>query len=312
MNKNIAVLFAGQGSQYIGMGRDIYENYPYVLPVYEEANGYLGYDIRKICFEENDLLHLTEYTQPAMTVTNCALFEVLKRELGLEPSVVAGFSLGEYSALYAAGVFSFATTLDLIKARAEFMNESTKESTGGMAAIIGLNREDLERICLESGVFIANYNCPGQLVIAGQHGNLEKAVEKAKLQGARRAVILNVSGAFHTPLMASAAGKMREVLKKVTPKQPGFPVIMNYNAQALRIENLKEAMELQIKSPVRFEDSIRLMVSDFNIDCFIEVGPGKVLSGLVKRIEAGVQIFNIEKSSDLYLLKEEVSNEPKR
>lgn len=308
----IAILFAGQGSQYFGMGRDFYESYPYVRSMYAEASRNLGYDIGRICFEENDLLHLTEYTQPAITVTNCALYEVLRRELKLQPAVAFGFSLGEYSALYAAGVFNFSQLLQLIKYRAEFMTEAAKQVPGGMAAIIGLTREDLERICLETGVYIANYNCPNQLVIAGQSGSLENAVEKAKSAGAKRAVMLNVSGAFHTPLMSSAAQKMREVLRTVDANAPEFPVIMNYDAKQLRSKDLKEAMEMQIKSPVRFEESIRLIRNDFQIDCFIEIGPGKVLSGLVRRIDSGVKTFNLEKIDDLQIIIGEVNNEPKR
>jgi [acyl-carrier-protein] S-malonyltransferase len=290
-------LFAGQGSQYLGMGKDFYDKFPYLHRLYDQASEILGYDIKEICFERNDLLNITEYTQPAILVTSCAIYEVLKRDCSLPPVAFAGFSLGEYSALYAAGIFDFQTIIELIKYRAQFMAEAAHENLGSMAAIIGLDKTLLERICLETGVWIANYNCSNQIVISGAKDKIMKAIEKAKDLKARRAVLLNVSGAFHTPLMESAALKMQAILEKVPVKKPSFPVIMNYNAQPLELDSLKELMVKQIVSPVRFEETIQLLMK-YN-GRFLEIGPGKVLSGFLRRINPEMESLSIENINDL-------------
>ncbi|HEY8395765.1 MAG TPA: ACP S-malonyltransferase [Bacilli bacterium] len=309
--KRIGLLFAGQGSQYPGMGQDVYQEYDFVKEMYREASAVLGYDLAEVCFSENENLNKTEYTQPAMTVVNCSLFEILKKE-GIKPVAALGFSLGEYSALYAAGVFNFSTVISLIKYRAYYMNLQAEKKGGAMAAIIGLPLPAVEEVCIASGTAVANYNSPIQYVIAGEEDKVFEAMQRAQASGARKVVRLNVSGAFHHPLMKEAAANLKPHLEKAQINQPAFPVIMNYNASPLEANKLPDWLEKQIYSPVRFEESIRLLVEKFNIDTFIEIGPGKVLTGLVKRIVPGVNLFNFEKLSDLDTIKKEALNESER
>ena len=247
-------------------------------------------------------LNKTVYTQPAILVVNCALFEVLKRT-GINPIATSGFSLGEYSALYAAGVFDFPTVVSLIKNRAHFMNLVAEKSNGAMAAIIGLDLKTGEEICKETETAIANYNSPIQFVIAGEREKVLQAMEKAKASGARRAVLLNVSGAFHHPLMKEAAVNLKPYLLQAEKHKPAFPVIMNYNATPLEFDNLTEVLEKQIYAPVRFEESVRLMVEKYQVDTLIEIGPGKVLTGLAKRIVPNVILVNLENPNDLISIK---------
>ncbi|MDD2227302.1 MAG: ACP S-malonyltransferase [Clostridia bacterium] len=305
--KKTAILFAGQGSQYIKMGQDFYGEFDYVKDIYKKANSILGYNLEDICFKENDLINQTIYTQPCVLVTSIAIYTALLKELNIIPNVMCGFSLGEYGALYAAKIFDFETIIKLIKHRAEFMQNATEQTKGKMAAILGMQQEKLASLCKEQSggnefVHIANYNCPGQYVVGGTVKAVEKLCEKALQNGARRAVILNVSGAFHTPLMSYASEKMYDIIKKTKYSSPEIPVIMNCNAKYLEIENLPELMKKQIESSVYFEDSIRLMIND-GIDTFIEIGPGSVLTGLVKKIDSSKTLISINKLDDLKSLK---------
>ncbi|MDD4000714.1 MAG: ACP S-malonyltransferase [Bacilli bacterium] len=298
--KRIGLLCAGQGSQYMGMGRDFYDAFDVVQKMYELASKVLGYDISKICFTENELLNQTEFTQPAILLVTCTIYEIIKEELNIV--VCSGFSLGEYSALYAAGVYDFPTVIDLISKRARFMNTVVKENEGAMAAIIGLDVKEAENLVAETNTIIANYNSPTQFVISGVKQNVLEAINKAPLYGARRALMLNVNGAFHHPMMKAAALKLRPYLDIAIKKEPLFPVIMNCDAQPL-IDKLSEKLERQIYSPVRFEESVRLMVDKYEVDTFVEIGPGKVLSGLVKRIAPEAKIVNVENLVDLNNLR---------
>jgi [acyl-carrier-protein] S-malonyltransferase len=298
-----AVLFAGQGSQYIGMGKDFYDKYDYVKDLYKSASLVLGYDLEDLCFKENELINQTKYTQPAVLVTSIAIFEVLKREYNLTIDATAGFSLGEYSALHASGVFDYQTIIHLIKYRALYMHEAALQTKGGMAAIIGMKREDLEKLCEEdSHVSIANYNCPNQLVVGGVYDHVVTLCEKAKQNGAKRAIMLNVSGGFHTSLMSEAASKMVDLIMHTKYHNPKFSIYMNCNALKLELPNLPQLMKKQIESPVYFEDTIRHMIES-GVDTFIEVGPGSVLSGFVKKIDISKKSITIDKLSDLELLK---------
>ncbi len=301
--KRIALLFAGQGAQYPGMGKDVYQKHGFVREMFSEASAILGYDLAEMCFSENELLNQTENTQPAITAVNCSLYEVLKRE-DIIPTAALGFSLGEYSALYAAGVFSFPTVISLVKERARCMAAVARKRGGAMVAIIGLGLEGVKAACAASGSVIANHNSPSQYVIAGEEEEVRTAVEKALALGARRAVRLNVSGAFHHPLMREAAQCFKPNLEKADWNPPSFPVIMNCNASELRFEELTDLLEMQIYSPVLFEKSVRRLVEELNIDAFLEIGPGKVLSSLVRRIVPGTEVYNFEKASDLELIKE--------
>lgn len=305
-NKKIALLFAGQGAQYIGMGKDLYEKFDYVKDMYDQANQILGYNVTDICFKENNFINQTKYTQPAMLITSIAIYEVLKRHYILNPSVIAGFSLGEYSALYAAKVFDFPQIVELINYRSLYMHECALENKGAMAAIIGMHREKLQELCNEiKNVSIANYNCPNQLVVGGLDSSIEELCLRAKDNGAKRAIKLNVSGAFHTTFMSQAAAKLYEVIKKYSYNKPKVDVIMNCNSSALQFEYLPELMKKQIESSVYFEDTIRKMINEYHIDLFIEIGPGNVLSGFVKKIDATKDTISLNNLNDLGLKQED-------
>ncbi|MFA7435166.1 MAG: ACP S-malonyltransferase [Bacilli bacterium] len=305
MSKNIGFLFSGQGSQYIGMGKDLYDNYDYVRDMFAEANNILGYKLEDIIFEENELLNQTLYTQTSVLVVTCCLYEVVKRELGINASVLAGFSLGEYSALYANGIFSFSEIVQLVKYRANFMDQASSTTLGAMAAVIGLEKEKLEELVNSfENVWIANYNTPSQLVISGVKENVLKIADIITKDFGKRAIVLNVSGGFHSPLMLSAANNFRNILEEFNPKKPNMPMIMNYNADLLDYENLKEAMKKQIYSPVFFSDTITKMINEFKINQFIEIGPGRVLSGFVKKTDRSILVFNFEKLQDINNYKE--------
>lgn len=301
-----AILFSGQGSQYIGMGKDLYDNDQLVQKMYDEASTILGYNLTDICFNENELINLTKFTQPSILVTSCAMYEAFKRKVNIQPTVMAGFSLGEYSALYAGGVFSFTDILSLIKVRSEAMHETSLINKGSMAAILGMNRDDLNLLCQEIGsVWIANFNCPNQLVVGGLMENVNKLCELAKQKGAKRALTLNVSGAFHTPLMQEAANVVYEKVQSLSYHEPYVDIIMNCNAQKLQIDNLPTLMKKQIMSSVYFEDTIIKMINDYHVETFIEIGPGAVLTGLVKKIDSSKKTINLDKYSDLVNLNME-------
>jgi [acyl-carrier-protein] S-malonyltransferase len=303
----VAILFAGQGSQTINMGKEFYDHYDVVKTMVKNASDVLGYDLAQVLYSENDLIHQTLYTQPCILVTSLAIYEIVKLHLETNPVAMAGFSLGEYSALCASGVFDYNTIINLIKLRANWMHEATLEAKGGMGAILGMERESLEALCQKlsdetSLVQIANYNCPGQLVISGHLDQVKACCEQAKLNGARRAVMLQVSGGFHTPLMESASEKMGKEVLKTPYHKPIVDVYMNVNAKPLNIETLPLLMKQQISSPVLFEDSIRAMIRA-GVETFIEIGPGTVLSGLVKKIDSTKKVISINQVEDLKQLK---------
>lgn len=302
----IGLLFNGQGSQSQGMGRDFYDAYPYVRAMYEKASDVLGYDIRQLIDEEPEKLDDTLYTQPTIVLVSLTIYEVIKREIGLKPLLASGFSLGEYSALAASGVFSFSDILYLIKERARLMEEASRLTKGKMAAVIGLDAEELLSYCNqvsdEQGIVtIANYNCPGQLVVSG-HAERVAQLERLLEGKAKRVVPVNVSGAFHSPLMMPAAEGLKRALTNVSVQPPQFPVIMNVHAEPLEIERLMELMVKQVYSPVRFEDSLRRMIR-CGVKTFIEIGPGRVLSGFIRRIDRTIPVISIQQVEDLKQLE---------
>lgn len=297
-----AFLFSGQGAQYVGMGKEFYENFECARNIFDEADKALGFSIKDICFENEEELNKTENTQPAILTMSIAALKILE-EKGIKADYLAGLSLGEYSAYVASGVFNFNDAVQLVKKRGRFMTEAVPEGIGSMYAIVGLDNEIVEAACNEASQFgfvsPANYNAPGQLVIAGEAVATEKAAELAKEKGAKMAVKLNVSGPFHTALLKPASDMLAVELKKININKMNLPVITNVTGA--EVENNEDIIPLLIKqvmSPVKWEQSIKVLV-DKGVDTFIEVGPGKTLSGFVKRIAKGATIINVEDMKSL-------------
>lgn len=285
-----AFVFPGQGAQLIGMGKDLYEKYDEAKKLYDRANEILDMDISKICFDgPKEDLDLTPNCQPAILLTSCACLEVLKNNnADFNPDFVAGLSLGEYTALVAAGSISFEDALRTVRKRGQLMQEAADQNPGGMASVIGLKREACEELlkeCVGDDILVlANFNCPGQVVFSGHHAAVDRVVEQAKGKGARMAVKLAVSGAFHSPLMQPAADGLAAVLQGVEIKRPNVKFVPNYTAEYLDDpEAIKGSLVNQLTGSVRWEDSMNLLLSD-GLEQIFEIGPGKVLSGLMKRI----------------------------
>ena len=294
----IAFVFPGQGSQTVGMCKAFYDEYPVVREIFAEADEALGYSIMKMCFEgpEEDL-KLTANTQPAILTISCIANEILK-ENGVQPEITGGHSLGEYSALVAAGVLKFQDAVALVHKRGAYMQEAVPVGEGGMAAIIGVDREKIVEICqsvsAESPVQAVNFNCPGQIVIAGATRGVELAVEELKAAGAKKAVILPVSAPFHSTLMKPAAEKLAVELDKVTLSDARIPVVANVNAQVLtKAEDIKASLVAQAASPVLWEDCVAKM-KEFGADVLLEAGPGKTLCGFNRRIDKSIKSLNVE------------------
>ncbi|MDD6597589.1 ACP S-malonyltransferase [Anaerovibrio sp.] len=294
----LAFVFPGQGAQKVGMGKDFFDNYDVAKKMFKEADEALGYSIMKMCFEgpEEDL-KLTANTQPAILTISCIANEILK-ENGVQPEITGGHSLGEYSALVAAGVLKFQDAVALVHKRGAYMQEAVPVGEGGMAAIIGVDREKIVEICqsvsAESPVQAVNFNCPGQIVIAGATRGVELAVEELKAAGAKKAVILPVSAPFHSTLMKPAAEKLAVELDKVTLSDAKIPVVANVNAQVLtKAEDIKASLVAQAASPVLWEDCVAKM-KEFGADVLLEAGPGKTLCGFNRRIDKSIKSLNVE------------------
>ena len=294
----LAFVFPGQGAQKVGMGKDFFDNYDVAKKMFKEADEALGYSIMKMCFEgpEEDL-KLTANTQPAILTISCIANEILK-ENGVQPEITGGHSLGEYSALVAAGVLKFQDAVALVHKRGAYMQEAVPVGEGGMAAIIGVDREKIVEICqsvsAESPVQAVNFNCPGQIVIAGATRGVELAVEELKAAGAKKAVILPVSAPFHSTLMKPAAEKLAVELDKVTLSDAKIPVVANVNAQVLtKAEDIKVSLVAQAASPVLWEDCVAKM-KEFGADVLLEAGPGKTLCGFNRRIDKSIKSLNVE------------------
>jgi [acyl-carrier-protein] S-malonyltransferase len=296
--KQTAFVFPGQGAQTVGMGKELYDHFKQAREVFEEANDTLCFSISKLCFEGPDeALKLTENTQPSVLTTSIAALRVLQEEKGIEPKLTAGHSLGEYSALVASGALSFAEAVQIVRLRGRFMQEAVPVGEGTMAAILGMEREEVERICQEASsgevVSPANFNCPGQIVIAGHTHAVQRAIELVKGRG-KKATALQVSAPFHSSLMKPAGVRLSEALKDTTIDELKVPVVTNVEAKAnSKSERVKPLLVEQVSSPVRWEESMRWMV-DEGIERVLEIGPGKVLSGLMKRIDSKIETGNIE------------------
>lgn len=303
----IAFVFPGQGSQYPGMGKELAETFPVARQVFEEANDALGFDLAALCYNgpESDL-KLTTNTQPAILTVSVAALKVLEQECGLRPAYLAGHSLGEYSALVASGALSFADAVRTVRQRGAFMQEAVPVGVGAMAAILGLDAGDLEAVCQEAAqgevVSPANFNSPGQVVIAGHAAAVERAIELAKAKGAKRAMPLPVSAPFHCSLMVPAGERLAGVLSQVVVSALQAPVVTNVEAAPNRdAGRVKDLLVAQVSAPVRWDESVQKM-SELGVDRFIEIGPGKVLAGLIKRIAKGAAAQNIEDVASLKAL----------
>ena len=299
----LAFVFPGQGAQKVGMGKDFYDNYDVAKKMFKEADEALGYSIMKMCFEgpEEDL-KLTANTQPAILTISCIANEILK-ENGIQPEITGGHSLGEYSALVAAGVLNFQDAVVLVHKRGSYMQEAVPVGEGGMAAIIGVDRDKIVEVCqqvsAESPVQAVNFNCPGQIVIAGATKGVELAVEELKAAGAKKAVILPVSAPFHSTLMKPAAEKLAVELDKVTISDAKIPVVANVSAEILtKAEEIKASLVAQAASPVLWEDCVARM-KEFGADVLLEAGPGKTLCGFNRRIDKTITSLNVEDVASL-------------
>ena len=301
----VAFVFPGQGAQKVGMCKDFYDNYACAKKVFEEADEALGFSISKMCFEgpEEDL-RLTEFTQPAILTCSLAALAVM-REHGLECEIAGGHSLGEYSALAAAGVISLQDAVMAVNKRGRFMQEAVPVGEGAMAAVMGLEPDKIVEVCQQvekecgEAVQAVNFNCPGQIVIAGATKAVEKATEALKAAGAKRAIPLPVSAPFHSTLMKPAAERLKEVLDKIEFRDAKFPVVANVTAEpVVKAEEIRALLVKQAASPVKWEMSMRNMIRD-GIDTYVEVGPGKTLTGFTRKIDRAMNALNVEDMASL-------------
>ncbi|MBS6397002.1 MAG: ACP S-malonyltransferase [Clostridiales bacterium] len=293
-----AFLFPGQGAQYAGMGKDFYEAFPVCREVFATASKASGLNLTELCFEENEKLNQTEYTQICMLTVEAAILKAVE-EQGICSDVNAGLSLGEYGALVASKVMSLEDACRVVRKRGILMQEAVPTG-GAMAAVLALDASVIEEICekTEGMVSIANYNCPGQIVITGEEVAVDAACEALKEAGAKRTVKLNVSGPFHSPMLAEAGKKLGEVLEEVQLKDFVIPYITNVTSEYTKsTEPVKELLCRQVASSVRWQQSVERMIAD-GVDTFIEIGPGKTLSGFMRKISRDVKMMNIENMAD--------------
>ena len=289
----IAFIFPGQGAQKAGMGKDFYENSKTAAEVIDRASELLGLDMKKLCFEENDLLDQTEYTQAAL-VTVCMAMEKVLRERGLAPDVTAGLSLGEYCAIASAGGMSTEDAVTTVRKRGILMQNAVPDGQGAMAAVLGLNAETIEAVLADQeGVMIANYNCPGQIVITGWKEGVEQAAKPLQAAGAKRVLPLNVSGPFHSSLLKEAGEELEKELEHVKFAPLSIPYVTNVTAEYVKdITKTKNLLARQVASSVRWQQSMELLIAD-GVDRFVEIGPGRTLAGFLRKINREVKVYNV-------------------
>lgn len=302
----LGFLYAGQGSQHPGMGADLYKAFPAFREVLDAAQAEVDFDLKRTCFEDPEgVLNQTRYTQPCMEAFAAGLTAVL-RERGVVPAAAAGLSLGEYSALHAAGVFDARTAVRLVAFRGKAMEEAAKDHDSAMMAVLGLDREPLRAACEAAAdlgtVVIANYNCPGQLVIGGDRAAVEKAALLAKERGAKRCLPLKVSGPFHTPLMKPAGEALEKYFQSVPFAEPAIPVLFNCLGREKEEDSIPALLVRQVQSSVYMEDSIRRM-GELGLDALVEIGPGRALSGFVKKTLPGFPVYAVETVQDVEALE---------
>ena len=286
----IAFIYPGQGAQKAGMGADFYENCPSARELFDQASDALGLDMKALCFEENDKLDLTEYTQAALVTTTLAMTRVVE-EHGINADMTAGLSLGEYSAIAAAGGMTEIDAIRLVRKRGILMQNTVPAGEGAMCAVMAMDAAKIEEVTEPiDGVTIANYNCPGQIVITGEKAGVEKAAEALKEAGAKRTVMLNVSGPFHSPMLKPAGEELMKELQEVSLSELKIPYVTNVTTEIISdISRTKELLKEQVSSPVRWMQSMEVMIAD-GVDTFIEIGPGRTLAGFMKKINKEVKV----------------------
>lgn len=296
-----AFIFPGQGAQVTGMGKDFYDTYQESREIFEQAGELLGMNMTQLCFEEEEKIHITEYTQPALLTTSVAILRVLEQH-GIRPDVCAGLSLGEYCAMTASKVMTFEDAVKTVRQRGILMQEAVPAGKGAMCAVLGLNGEDVNKVCDRmEDVYVANYNCPGQIVISGETRAVEAAAEKLKEAGAKRCMMLKVSGPFHSPMLKEAGEKLYEVLQGVSLMDDfEIPYVTNVTAEYVRdIGAIRELLKQQVYSSVRWQQSVENMIKQ-GVDTFVEIGPGKTLAGFMKRMNKEVRMINISSVEEMH------------